>query len=92
MNTSSNASCSQVSCPYEGEYELTQEDIDKGAPVNACQCPVARAIKRKHGGYVAVTHLTIHIGGWCKATPPEIKRIIIAFDRGRKIQPQKFIL
>lgn len=80
------------------EIEVTQEDIDNGAPCKARFCPIALAIKRKiHFEYFAISQSTFDYGPEENRkygeTPAEVARFISLFDCVRdSVKPFSFEL
>lgn len=73
---------------------VTQEDIDKGLPMVAACCPVARAIQRVTGDSSwRVGPMRISPAGPVYYdTPREVSKFVVAFDRHLPVSPFEFDL
>lgn len=72
---------------------VTQVDIDKGKPHNACRCPVALAIKRLgYGSSVGRKEIYIHNVMVLISTPIKAAKFITAFDNGQPVKPFQFTI
>lgn len=78
---------------------VTQEDIDKGHPGRACDCPVALALNRTFGRKLrdryrfSVTRFKIYDGGnKSYPTPDVVHNFIVAFDAEHISKPFSFEL
>ena len=76
------------------KIEVTQEDINKGAPYRPSTCPVALAISRRlhDKRNVLVGYHTVLIDGRLYDFPPEATNFIVRFDDREPVQPFKFKL
>lgn len=74
-------------------YHVTKKDIDQGKRRNCFECPVARAIIRKHPGvevFTAYDFIWINDQQFC--TPPKVAGFIARFDDKQEVKPMKFEL
>lgn len=73
---------------------VTQDDINKGIPLKAPRCAIARAIRRQTRRYASVGTETVTALGRPKAfaTPPVAVAFIERFDAGKLVQPFSFWL
>lgn len=74
--------------------DVTADDIRLGVRSSACECPVARAVKRATGKQtVRVTPGAITIGGMTVLnTTSKIYDFIVAFDAGKMVEGFDFWL
>ncbi len=73
--------------------EVTAEDIRLGKPGSLCNCPVALAVKRAYKATrVMADALSISVGRFKVATPPEVEVFLHKFDlwHGHKRCPKPF--
>lgn len=75
--------------------EVTQEHIDKGTPEDACNCPVALAIRealKAEAEEIRVHHSDIWIWGDLYNTSEAVERFVWNFDVGVSVAPFTFDL
>lgn len=75
-------------------FQVTQEDIDQGAPLECTACPVALAVKRELGYEVFVTTVTI-ANKWSNESaylPDSVSLFIGQFDNAYPVAPFEFEL
>jgi len=75
--------------------QVTQSDIDMGKRHNACDCPVALALKRAFNTEVRVGCNDFFVGTpnpnlLAYGLPLAATRFITAFDNRRKVEPFEF--
>lgn len=78
--------------------KITKDDVRRGATKKAESCAAARAICREGGFtearvHVARTYVRRNDGTWLRfATPPNLGKEIVAFDRGGSFEPGEYTL
>lgn len=74
-------------------YHVTARDIVHGRKGNCQNCPVARAIARRHNvSFVWVSGLDVTIGLTKYQLPERVWRWIDRFDEGQAVRPMRFEL
>lgn len=83
--------------PISAIIEVTDEDIENGAPHDPQSCPVALAIKRvfpKDDVYVASTFVDVWDReaniNWTTPTPNKVRVFIDSFDNDVAVEPFVF--
>ena len=79
--------------------EVTQEDIDRGEPVEALCCPVAHALRRAGAPHPMVLRGNCLLDSesnrpdrrWIEL-PEEVARFVMRFDNGHDVAPFAFDL
>jgi hypothetical protein len=81
--------------------EVTQEDIDKGEPGEACRCPIARAVSRLtppgtlvvvDGKGIEFQDLETEVGFAGALLPYAAEIFAVRFDRCEPVSPFSFAL
>jgi hypothetical protein len=85
--------------PQTLEVHVTQEDIDKGVPLDCHRCAISRAIKRQYGEVYTRTGKTSLTVAASKEIDSPLhlykqtirgRRFIEKFDNGKKVEPTSF--
>lgn len=71
---------------------ISQDDIDKGEPMDKCNCPIARAIYALTGRVAWVDGESAFVGDQCATLPPRARRFVMLFDNGKPVKPVKIVL
>lgn len=70
---------------------ITEEDIADGQRCHILACPIANALKRCFQVGVAYAQLKeLGVAGMVAKTPLKVRRIMLNYDKGRKIKPFTF--
>lgn len=78
----------------ERTIRVTQDHIDRGLKMDACQCPTALALIEATGntnpGAVVVSHNAFWLGAQKFITPPAVAEFIRKFDHNMTVEPFEF--
>lgn len=87
--------------PNKIEFEVTQDDIDRGKRNNVLECPVALALDRtieERSAVIGFYHIFLHSRVYgerptiCVRTPESIRQYIKQYDDTGVATPEKFQL